>query len=72
MQNLENTPKQDFCTYGGNGAFSSIMTTSIGKTPEATTNYLHSKVLLLESSRIKSSNKAIKTLCWVRKQETLK
>ena len=69
LQNLENTPKQGFRTYGGNGAFSSIMTTYARKTPEAAINYLNWKIRLLESSRIKSSNKAIKTLCRMRKHK---
>ena len=50
LQNLENTSKQDFRTYGGNGAFFSIMTTDIGKIPKAAMNYLNWKIHLLESS----------------------
>ena len=63
LQNHENTPKQGFQTYGRDGAFSSIMTTYAGKTPEAALNYLNWKIKLLKSCRIKSSQKAITTLC---------
>ena len=69
LQNLENTSKQGFRTYKENGAFSSIMTTYAGKTLETTMNYLNWKIRLIESSQIKSNNKAIKTLCRMRKHK---
>ena len=41
LQYIKNTSNQGFRTYGGNGVFSSIMTTYVGKTPKAAMNYLN-------------------------------
>ena len=68
LQNLENKPKQDFCTYGENGAFYSIMTTNVGKILEAAMNYLNWKICLLES--VCPTTKLSKLLCRMRKYKS--
>mgnify|MGYP004723010613 CR=1 FL=1 len=44
LQNFENTLKQEFRTYEGNEAFSSMMTTYAGNITKVAMNYLNWKI----------------------------